>query len=319
MSKNIKRRAILAYNQGLLSDRARKRVEEHLRTSEEAREFAATDRLYGQWRQQAAQATEESIAQVDWSRMDLALQREARRQTRSNAPLLILGAIAVAAAALLAVMRFGPSDREEFARPKLEAPGPGAITGQVTAIAGEVFGTPEGRERRALSVGDRVPSLMRIETGAGAQVHVKLWEETGFFLAEETSVLVAPDHPLHGQDARIALARGSITSRVAPLDGESARYEIESGAHLVRVLGTHFGVTRNDDDVAVRILEGRVEILFEGKSIAIIDAPGEWSSRGPVSGNRLHDPNLPPGEPDGWGLVHLPPVTAATHWQLADR
>jgi hypothetical protein len=134
----------------------------------------------------------------------------------------------------------------------------------------------------------------RVETGAnGSRVEIG-----------ESLIEVGPQSAVrvNGDDTRgvvIVLEGGRIECEVAPRHGRPPLI-VEAGAVEVRVVGTHFVVTRAGDDTSVDVQRGEVEVSFRG-SHALVDAGSHWPPSDDASrGN--HAPanaSTPPATPIG--------------------
>jgi hypothetical protein len=75
-----------------------------------------------------------------------------------------------------------------------------------------------------------------------------------------------------GAERRFVLEEGAVLFDVRALGADGA-FTVEAGAAVVRVRGTVFLVRRQDDEVHVRVFEGRVEVTDESGTRAL--GPGE--------------------------------------------
>jgi hypothetical protein len=166
---------------------------------------------------------------------------------------------------------------DEFATPALAEARPSpwwrwrsatplVLTGAVAAVFGAVA-------LRALGQPDAPLGPTRIATaGNGSRVEVG-----------ESTVEVGPQSAvrLAGDDAHgisVQLDTGRVECDVAPRRGRPP-FLVEAGAVEVRVIGTHFVVTRAGDAVTVDVQRGRVEVL-SGQEHAFVDAGTQWPLRG---------------------------------------
>jgi len=128
------------------------------------------------------------------------------------------------------------------------APPPGALAPQATA--------------------ESSPSLIRA-TATGS--HVALGE-SALDLAPGSEALVS------GDDARgitVALARGSLECEVAPRHGRPP-FVVRAGEVSVRVVGTHFRVSRGEGIATVDVERGQVEVTAPGAR-ALLEAGAHWA------------------------------------------
>jgi len=95
----------------------------------------------------------------------------------------------------------------------------------------------------------------------------------------ESTVEVGPQSAvrLSGDDAHgisVLLDTGRVECDVAPRHGRPP-FLVEAGAVEVRVIGTHFVVTRAGEAVTVAVQRGRVEVI-SGQDHAFVDAGSHW-------------------------------------------
>jgi hypothetical protein len=134
----------------------------------------------------------------------------------------------------------------------------GALAAAVGAFAWRGLVQPEGTMAPA-----------RIATAAiGSRVEVG-----------ESTVEVGPQSAvrLSGDDTRgisVLLDTGRVECDVAPRHGRPP-FLVEAGAVEVRVIGTHFVVTRAGEAVTVAVQRGRVEVI-SGQEHAFVDAGSHW-------------------------------------------
>jgi len=142
----------------------------------------------------------------------------------------------------------------------------GATALVLTGAIAAAFGAVTWRE---LGQSDAPMGPTRIATAAnGSRVEVG-----------ESTVEVGPQSAvrLTGDDAHgisVLLDTGRVECDVAPRRGRPP-FLVEAGGVEVRVVGTHFVVTRAGDDVTVEVQRGRVEVL-SGQEHAVIDAGARW-------------------------------------------
>ncbi|HSY24232.1 MAG TPA: FecR domain-containing protein [Polyangiaceae bacterium] len=134
----------------------------------------------------------------------------------------------------------------------------GALAAAVGAFAWRGLVQPEGTMAPA-----------RIATAAiGSRVEVG-----------ESTVEVGPQSAvrLSGDDTHgisVLLDTGRVECDVAPRHGRPP-FLVEAGAVEVRVIGTHFVVTRAGEAVTVAVQRGRVEVI-SGQGHAFVDAGSQW-------------------------------------------
>jgi hypothetical protein len=138
----------------------------------------------------------------------------------------------------------------------------------------------------------------------------------------ESTVDVGPQSAvrLTGDDVHgisVLLDVGRVECDVAPRRGRPA-FLVEAGSVEVRVVGTHFVVTRVGDAVAVDVQRGRVEVV-SGQEHALVGAGSHWPSS-PASAVPSH---VAPGVPAA-GTTPISPRDAPSasegppHAALAD-
>jgi hypothetical protein len=153
----------------------------------------------------------------------------------------------------------------------------------------------------------------RIATAAnGSRVEVG---ESTVEVGPQSAVRLAGDD-VHG--ISVLLDTGRVECDVAPRRGRPP-FLVEAGAVEVRVIGTHFVVTRAGDAVSVDVQRGRVEVL-SGQGRTFVDAGAHWPVHDsapvspPVAGLSL--PSSPTAAaPEA--AVHDPPVPAEIPTRVA--
>ncbi|MBK8169338.1 MAG: AgmX/PglI C-terminal domain-containing protein [Sandaracinaceae bacterium] len=278
--------ALIAYDADLLSAAGRARVDRHLRYCEACRDELASMRLYESL---ANDVKALPAPEVNWDKMELALRREARAQSRAvsraktatYAPLL--GIAAAAALVAITVSRFGasndvhePVDNTPVAtNTQMPVQDDGAeVRGVVMAAAGLVH--RDSLSGATLSVGDTFSEGAHIISEENSELHARMLEGTGFVLASASDVTVTKSRE---RAVELTLAKGEVSSQVHHLGGEE-RYLIHAADYEVRVRGTRFSVKRDADNVAVSVDEGFVEVSKHGEVLAVVRAPGQWGSSG---------------------------------------
>lgn len=111
---------------------------------------------------------------------------------------------------------------------------------------------------------------------------------------------------LAGDETRgvvVTLDRGQVECDVAPRH-ERPAYLVEAGGVEVRVVGTHFVVTRSGDSVAVDVQRGQVEVTSDGNE-SLVGAGDHWPSAGPAGAA------AGAAGASGWAPAPVAPSTAA--------
>lgn len=317
--------ALLAYDAGVLKPEGRRRVEAHLAGCDACREALASMRVYDAL---VRDVRAEPVPEPDWSRMELALRREARdasrRASRRAGPAVWIGIAAAAAAGLgffllrpggpttvVEAPTFGVEGPVERAAPE---PDREPVTGEVTAVVEDVQGGAGVLE--ALEVGAEVHEGMRLVTGAQAFAQVRFFDGTGAVLRPDTSVRV---EELRVGRVVLELEHGTVANEVASL-GEGDRYVVRAGEYEACVRGTRFAVTHTEVGTAVTVDEGVVEVFGDGEILETIRAPGTWRSSGgvePVPEGEVPAPLALSEASGGWPVLRLPAVDWVRGWEVA--
>lgn len=128
-----------------------------------------------------------------------------------------------------------------------------------------------------------------------------------------SSLDVAPDSAVvaSGDDARgllVVLERGKVDCEVEPRNGRPP-FVVLAGDVRVRVVGTHFDVTRTGESVAVHVDHGAVEVT-SGARIQVLHDGESWPAAPPPaeSAEAPKTPETPSSAPPP---AHAPPRTAA--------
>lgn len=257
MTHTPKTAALEAYNAGLLSEGGTRHLEKHLKDCEVCQSELATMRAYDVLRMKVQQSKPE----VDWSRMELSLAREARTQAsaaraKKARPMWMvsaMGLVAVAAGSLLWMKSNAP------AVPGHTEPAPIVAVAPVQAARAPMRGVVAMRVGTAshdgapLNVGSALEGGT-LETGESSQLHAQLLasgsdDVVGMLALADASALtlVAPDaSELEANVLRLNRGRATVEgfrseSRVVVLAGEhrivieAARCTIDLTAEGVRI------------------------------------------------------------------------------------
>lgn len=216
--------------------------------------------------------------------VELPLRRELAR-LRSRRRASTAGVLLVAAAALMFGWRgasVSPTpSREERVAPIVHAErvapnesavdlGAPRLTAEVTCLSGEA--RAEGRDA-PVGLGDALAEdhLLKVD---GA-LHARLAEGTGIVVSPGPSATARVRLARLRVDAiELSLLEGRLTSEVST----GTPYVVEAGPYRVEVRGTRFVVDHEGDEVAVRLDEGRVAVVRDGATLAVLEAPAEWRS-----------------------------------------
>ncbi len=314
MSQKIHRpkwMALTALASDALSQEGTERLLRHLAQCEVCEDALIEIEAY---EQVAAEVRDLPAPEIDWSKMELSIEREAskaarsakRREEGTSWPL-----IALAAAALLAVI-FSLSPRAAEEEPVV-ASIPGAelaapehdLVGAVVAVAGEVV-----IDGSRIEIGGEVNGGQSIQTREGGVAHVRLADGTGFQVPGASEVQV---HRLTEERVVLELRGGSVANKVRT----GTRYRVDVGRYSVLVRGTLFRVDRQDDDVTVTLDEGRVEIRRDDQPITMLNAPARWSSADLIAEEvvariAVETPRLSVDNP----ILEIPPMTDIVAWTV---
>ncbi len=319
MTHSAKTMALMALRSGKLSKRGRARIERHVADCAVCRKALASMDAYDALVKDVREAP---APELDFSRMEMALRREAVVQAKRNRPSVLPWVIAgLAAAAALAYVglrsHLGPEtpvarDQTEQANPDDPIVEPrDLVEGEVTAIAkGATLELGTG-ERTPLDIGARLHEGERIVTEASGQVHVRLEDGRGLAVLESSDVLL---RGLRAGRVEAELAHGGVANQVRHLD-EGDSYRILAGGWSVQVRGTRFEVRNEDDIVSVRVDEGVVEVA-RGNERHLVRAPGAWASSGPLPEGNVLRPRGLDAESLALPILRLPVVDPVAAWEV---
>jgi hypothetical protein len=264
--------ALEALAAGLLSDDGERRIRAHLAGCDVCREHFATIHVYRESQEFILQSKPEVGGRpLDWSKMEQALAREARAQVAAGAnassandgryPWLVGGAIAVAAAVLLAIGLSGRGAAPtEIARthevtspvpsrttePAPEAPRAVRASGVISMLAGAVqYAAAEGEAggHDPLEIGQRVLGG-RFETTETSQAQLVLEGPTAASEAPVAlaQVAVGPSSQLEIGDVALleASAEGAARSVTAVLSrGRTTIDAFETSSRVIVLAGSY--------------------------------------------------------------------------------
>jgi ferric-dicitrate binding protein FerR (iron transport regulator) len=262
-------RALIAFNSELLSDAGAMRLERHLMHCDVCREALAEIRAFDE----VALEVRESPVDVDFSRMELALRREAKSiASRKRWMRAVPWIAAAAAAALFLGARMIPTGVEPVANndeptvldvsdPAIPEPESAFVAGVVVALAGEVG-------ERGLGGSIAEDEVLAVDEGS---LHVLMPDGSAFALGANSRVRTTH---LREDELVLTLEDGRVTSDVRT--GRS--YYVNAPPYRIRVQGTRFEVRREGEQVAVTLDEGIVEVLQGDSVVRHMEAPDRWSS-----------------------------------------
>jgi hypothetical protein len=136
---------------------------------------------------------------------------------------------------------------------------PERLEAVVSTLSGQVFS--DGVGTHLLAPRGRVFEGQRLRTSAAGRVETNVGPHIVTVSADSGLLLES----LRPQDLRFRLERGSVSMTVAPL-GPNGRLRVFAGGLSVEVVGTAFGVQREDDCSSVSVRSGRVRTSFLGKA-----------------------------------------------------
>lgn len=303
MGHSPKTGALIAYESGALSQRGRSRLEKHLAACETCRRELAAIQMYDETVDVIRDARPSVVdgPTVDWSKMELALEREARAQARANVGTnrrgWIVPAIGVglAAAAVLAIMLWpdapvAPVASDDDAireraveTPRVEDATPheelvvASMSATLTLVAGSGHLGESATPASIATEGVAIAEGTTITTDEGGAVH---------------AVLATDGHAEIG----VAVA-GSSSLRFASLDTTGATIDLDAGRMSARARGTRTivlaGDYRIEADVAwfvvdlssdgavhLDVREGDVHVTGPSTD-RVLTGPASFSSSGP--------------------------------------
>lgn len=312
--RSPKTRALIAYAEGALSDRARAHIERHLDRCDVCVDGLASIELY----EDARPILSRAEVPVQYDRLAWALAREARvvaRTIRESAPPKTQTLILAAAAAIaLAFSVTSMSDPGAIQGPEARAEAIADRPVTLTAISSGTDllrqgGWPqEGRAGTELRAGDA------IRTAAGAQAH--LGSSVSRLALESHTEWTVLASDAHGLTSR--LTTGGVHSVVRPLTSMQ-RHTILAGEWRVEVRGTHYAVwygRSTAEGLQVAVQEGAVEVYYGERSVAQVGAGEQFSSDG-VAASDVWTP-VSAGLRGAVQAVTLPAQTSETTWALSD-
>lgn len=268
--------ALAAYRERRLRNTARGRLERHLEGCATCREALLGMERFAVL---SAELQKHPEPEIDWSRFTPVIEREQQRLRfvlrfrRFAIPLALAAAAALAALALRQPSHL-PPPAPELARRPAPTPAPALLPAWITAIAGSVTGVAPDGARLPLTLASNLGEGWRVETDASSELQVAL-DGIAAVIATPGSSLEL--QRLREQDVRLALARGSVVSRVQKRP-PGVGYEVLALGRRIAVRGTHFSVEASEQQgLTVQVDEGFVVVLGEdGQLLAELHAPARW-------------------------------------------
>jgi hypothetical protein len=233
----------------------------------------------------------EGLSEQRWSRLERTLfDRVARGEARPPLP-----------------------DSRPHSAPRWRAATALVLAGAAAAVGGAVAWRTLATPPHVVAFG---PS--RIAAGASGS-HVAVGEST---------VDVAPDSTawVTGDDARgvtVLLEKGRVECEVAPRRGRPP-FSVEAGDVVVRVVGTHFAVTRTASEVGVQVQRGVVEVTSGAQRVEV-HAGETWPQIAPSTASSepstpqapaamaAEPPATSPASPTAAGPAPAPPSPRALY------
>ncbi|MBO6938711.1 MAG: AgmX/PglI C-terminal domain-containing protein [Deltaproteobacteria bacterium] len=279
MSHTPKWRALIALDADALSPEGEARLCRHLEDCEVCARALAEIQAF----EAVTEEVRDSQVDVDWSRMDLALRREARALARApeprERPMWLAPAIGlVLAAVVLLALLWNVDDAPVAELDEVPPPAPvveetppapvvETIDGRVVALAG----TPT-RNGALLALGDAIHEGDTLEVVAEHAVHTAFGPNTAVALIGAARLTASTLHP---DEIALELESGEVSSVVE----RGQAFTIVAAPYEVHALGTRFRVAKSEDGVVtVTLEEGSVEVTRDGVRVARLDAPARWSS-----------------------------------------
>ena len=106
---------------------------------------------------------------------------------------------------------------------------------------------------------------------------------------EDSHIALDPDTALvtshESGHPHVLLERGAAWFTVAPRKSRP-EFVVRAGDAMVRVVGTRFRVARSEEQIAVEVGRGAVDVLFRGRVVAVA-AGQRWSSESPARASVL--------------------------------
>jgi ferric-dicitrate binding protein FerR (iron transport regulator) len=327
-SHSPKTAALMAYESGALSSVGRARVERHLAGCTVCQRELAVIQTY--------EATVDRIRDakapdLDWSRMELALEREARTQAKKHQRGWVMPAIGVMLAAAAAVALviapgtnhstpLGVAAHHVDSSPPTSiaiAPEPSALEADVyggariTLVASESTVRDASGQALPLHLGDVVSDGTTIATTTGS-VHARLADGLAVALEPSTTLRLAT----HDGAPELTLAQGRVFADVhRRSEVHEARTIILAGAYRIEVEVASF-VFDLDANGALRIdvHSGEVHVSGEGTD-ETLTAPARFPADAAVL-----DATTPVGSTDGYDAMPTLHVArpGIVRWQIGD-
>lgn len=349
--------ALLALEEGVLSEAGERRIRRHLDACEHCRGTLGAIRSYAALSHEVAQGQSE----VDWSRVRMPVgaaelgsepqppsPSEAARDSVPERAVLrarlsrrrfgfTAGALAAAAAIGAGFFAWpGPGQPAPKRAPVATAhPAPVAtpLVGWATAFSdGAELRNPAERGFRQVSLAStvKVGGVLRLTEGAVLDLAL----ESGATLRLHSAEVRF--ERLDSREIKLELRRGEVSQRVPPLR-PGATYAVVAGDHEVRVHGTHFVVRRGAVGASVQLFEGEVAVHDRaGETVGSLHGAGEWHATPPEQRNPGGEPGAgPDSQPreqaglalysplpfvsrEGGATVAIPPFKRVARWRRGD-
>lgn len=324
--------ALIAYEGGLLSAKGRARVERHLAGCDVCQRELAVIRLYDE---QADAIREAPAPALDWSKMELALEREASVQAKKHRRQWMLpaaGVVLAAAAAVLLALEPPPSAPpttglasvvpQPTPMPIAPAPASSSYDAFVTLVAGASEVRAESGTSTA-ALGHRIAAGDTLATSDTGSLHFAL----GTAPADATA-------PADGPHSVLAAALDPGTSlRMVALDGaEAPQLALDQGRVTVHMREARTIILAGQYRIEAEVASFVVDLDEADGDVAIDVREGEVRVTGPATDTTLRGPSRFPsgtaalGDVEPMGLADdyasMPTLRIArpgiVRWQLGD-
>ncbi len=317
MDHSPKTGALMAYESGALSAKGRARIEGHLRTCVVCqRELAAI---------QSYEATVDAIRddrgpELDWSKMELALEREAQLQAKKHRRGWMLPAAGVSMAAAAALWlalpsRPAPLTTVADARPYVidgapSAPAPRALAQAIVTVVAGTSAIHSGDVVADAATGARLAEGDVLTTSDASSLHARITSGLGIALMPSTELRIAS---LDLAAPELALTHGRLASSIS-----QTRTVILAGQYRIEAEVASFVIDFDDEAAAatlsIDVHDGEVHVTGPG-----LDERLTGPAHFPAASAAL-DATMPVGTSPSYD--ELPEVRVArdgiVRWQLGD-
>lgn len=293
-------RALVAYQEGSLSEAGRRRLERHLDECDVCTEALIRMDAY----EGVSDTIRETDPQIDFPKIELAVRREAAARARRRSLAFTVLAAAAAIGLVVTIQQESPEPTRVpipgEALAVREAPSPTRIA-TVVAVGGNARS-----DQGALFVGAVLEEGDSVDLVDGA-VHARLDSDTGFALHGDARLVLAH---VREDGVELDLQSGRVSNQVRT----GTVYAIAAGEYSVHVRGTVFEVVRNAGEVAVTVDEGVVEVRRGDEVVALLPAPATWSSAADLEARAQGEVPIP--RPLDGAELRLPASERIVRWEI---